>query len=186
MRTPILSVLALFLAGFQAAFGQLQRVTLTVNESGTVEPKTISVPDGKVFELVYFNNNDTSGSPVGPTFTIDGRPLRIGSTTLTGLMLPGPATFTVSLNQGSNPPATYSAILVYRFTDNTSDGAQQSPFSGSAVVIPEDASGPVEIILESSTDLVNWTAANPGTYGSSTVKRFFRVRAVIQSGNPAP
>lgn len=49
-----------------------------------------------------------------------------------------------------------------------------------SVVIPEDAAGPVTIALESSTDLVNWTAANPGTYGTSTVKRFFRVRAINQ------
>lgn len=47
------------------------------------------------------------------------------------------------------------------------------------VVIPSDASGPVEIIIESSEDLVSWTPVNPGTYGSSTAKRFFRIRAVV-------
>jgi hypothetical protein len=48
-----------------------------------------------------------------------------------------------------------------------------------AIVIPASATGNVQIILESSTDLVNWTAANPGTYGaSSATNRFFRVRAV--------
>ena len=47
-----------------------------------------------------------------------------------------------------------------------------------SVVIPTDATGPVEIILESSEDLITWTAANPGAYGSSTTKRFFRVRSV--------
>jgi hypothetical protein len=46
-----------------------------------------------------------------------------------------------------------------------------------AVVIPADSNGPVNIILESSTDLITWTAALPGTYGTSTQKRFFRVRA---------
>lgn len=50
-----------------------------------------------------------------------------------------------------------------------------------AVVIPSSATGNVEIILESSSDLVNWSAANPGIYGaSSATNRFFRVRAVIQ------
>lgn len=186
MRIPILFVVALFLGGFHAAYGQLYRVTFAANESGVVEPKTITVPDGKVLEVVYFNNNDTNNNPVGVEFTIDDRPLRWNGT-LTGLILPGPATLKLALPLGStNPPPTYSAIVVYRLTDNPDNGAQQSPFNGSAVVIPEDASGPVEIILESSTDLVNWTAANPGTYGSSTEKRFFRVRAVIQSGNPAP
>jgi hypothetical protein len=47
----------------------------------------------------------------------------------------------------------------------------------SSVVIPSDSGGPVKIILESSTDLVTWTPALPGTYGNSTDKRFFRVRA---------
>jgi hypothetical protein len=47
-----------------------------------------------------------------------------------------------------------------------------------AVVIPEDATGSVEIIMESSTDLINWAQANPGTYDSSHQRRFFRLRAV--------
>jgi hypothetical protein len=46
-----------------------------------------------------------------------------------------------------------------------------------SVVIPNDAGGPVNVILESSTDLINWTAANPGTYGTTSSNRFFRVRA---------
>ena len=46
-----------------------------------------------------------------------------------------------------------------------------------ATVIPENSSGNVNIILEQSTDLINWTAANPGSYPPSTSKRFFRVRA---------
>jgi hypothetical protein len=50
-----------------------------------------------------------------------------------------------------------------------------------AVVIPASATGNVQIILESSPDLINWTAANPGIYGSSSAtNRFFRVRAVVQ------
>ena len=47
-----------------------------------------------------------------------------------------------------------------------------------AVVIPENASAPVDIIYESSTDLTNWTAAVAGTYAPSASKRFFRVRLV--------
>ena len=59
-------------------------------------------------------------------------------------------------------------------TDNTSN------LPSNTVVIPTDASGPVEIIMESSKDLVNWTRAEPGTYGADTPKRFFRVRAVVK------
>ena len=32
--------------------------------------------------------------------------------------------------------------------------------------------------MESSTDMVTWTEALPGTYGTDTEKRFFRLRAV--------
>lgn len=61
----------------------------------------------------------------------------------------------------------------------TSPAAQLMPSTG--VVVPADSGGPVSIILESSVDLVNWTAALPGTYGTSTTNRFFRVRAVRAS-----
>lgn len=47
-----------------------------------------------------------------------------------------------------------------------------------AVVIPEDAGGQYQVILESSTDLITWTPALPGSYGGSTQKRFFRTRIV--------
>ena len=53
-----------------------------------------------------------------------------------------------------------------------------STIPSNAVVIPSDSSGPVQIILESSEDLVNWNSSNPGTYGASTNERFFRIRAV--------
>jgi len=44
-------------------------------------------------------------------------------------------------------------------------------------VIPENSSGNVDIILEQSTDLINWSAVNPGSFPPSTAKRFFRVRS---------
>jgi hypothetical protein len=47
-----------------------------------------------------------------------------------------------------------------------------------AVVIPEDAGGQYQVILESSTDLLNWAVTNPGTYGGNTPGRFFRTRIV--------
>ena len=43
--------------------------------------------------------------------------------------------------------------------------------------IPENATTNVRVILEQSTDLINWTAASPGVFPPSTAKRFFRVRS---------
>lgn len=73
--------------------------------------------------------------------------------------------------------ANSAARLTYKISDNSSVSPS---VPSTAVVIPADASGTVNIVLESSTDLVTWTAALPGSYGSSTSKRFFRVRAVNQ------
>ena len=73
---------------------------------------------------------------------------------------PGAATFQITT------PATTTVISNYVPAD--------------AIVIPASATGNVQIILESSPDLVNWTAASPGTYGASAgTNRFFRVRAAV-------
>jgi hypothetical protein len=57
-------------------------------------------------------------------------------------------------------------------------GTEQAPSKKFATVIPENASGNVRIVLEQSTDLINWSSANPGVFSPSTSKRFFRVRSV--------
>ena len=68
-------------------------------------------------------------------------------------------------------------VLMYDVGESNSQSSTNF-IPSNAVVIPSDSSGPVQIILESSEDMVNWNSANPGTYGASTNERFFRVRAV--------
>jgi hypothetical protein len=46
--------------------------------------------------------------------------------------------------------------------------------------IPQEAGSNFNVILESSSDLVNWTPANPGSYPGLETKRFFRTRIVKQ------
>jgi hypothetical protein len=87
-----------------------------------------------------------------------------------------PANVPYLIPGGGSLMSNISGAVIYRLKDNIST----ITIPTSAVVIPTDATGPVDIILESSTDLVTWTQANPGTYGASTSKRFFRVRAVNQ------
>ena len=71
--------------------------------------------------------------------------------------------------------------VTYRIIPNVAVGSPTTNYiPASAVVIPADSNGSVRIILESSADLITWTEANPGLYGSSSSKRFFRVRAVNQ------
>ena len=56
-------------------------------------------------------------------------------------------------------------------------GSQKEASKKFATVIPENAAGNVSIILEQSTDLINWTPVNPGSFPPATSKRFFRVRS---------
>ena len=53
-----------------------------------------------------------------------------------------------------------------------------SKSAGQALVLPEGESGKQKLVLESSTDLVNWTEDSLGSKDSSDKKRFYRLRAV--------
>jgi len=87
------------------------------------------------------------------------------------LLLPGPITIT---KNGDD-----TMLLVYEILDNLgSSSAAQKPSQGSSVVVPTSAAGDVDVKMEQSADNVTWTECLPGTYNSSTVKRFFRLRAV--------
>jgi hypothetical protein len=46
-----------------------------------------------------------------------------------------------------------------------------------AIEVPATPSD-INLVVEQSSDLVNWTAVTPGTFNGSTKKRFFRLRAV--------
>ena len=75
----------------------------------------------------------------------------------------GPCTITCT---GSN------AIISYKI----SEPDQGPTVSRNVAVIPEDVNGEYEVILESSTDMITWSPANPGNYGGNTAGRFFRIR----------
>jgi len=71
--------------------------------------------------------------------------------------------------------ATPAYCLVFKKVTSATNNSGSSPTS---VVIPTSANGDVDVKLEQSADNVTWTECLPGTYNSSTVKRFFRLRAV--------
>lgn len=73
---------------------------------------------------------------------------------------------------------SFTEVAALTFTVTTP--TPQSMIPANAVVIPSDATGPVQIVLESSSDLINWTSSLPGTYGNTHSNRFFRVRAIAQ------
>lgn len=96
--------------------------------------------------------------------------------TSSGSIFTGLTNVTVTQTGGTAPAA---AVVTFQITTPTSATVVTNYVPADAVVIPASAMGNVQIILESSPDLVNWTAAEPGTYGATAgTNRFFRVRAV--------
>ena len=56
--------------------------------------------------------------------------------------------------------------------------SQGRNITGYSLVLPESADTDYNLVLESSTDLVSWTADTSGTKTPSDKKRFYRLRAV--------
>ena len=132
--------------------------------------RTITVPAGKLLKSPFIGGGSgyNGGGIVGLKWTPEGGSQVTLFNMYDNMILAGPG---VLAGPSSPIVITYAIIDNIDFSSSTPTGI---------VVIPTDATGPVNIILESSTDLVTWTAATPGTYGSSTTKRFFRTRAVNQ------
>ena len=72
----------------------------------------------------------------------------------------------------------FETICEYEITTTTTSNSSIQSISNTAVVVPSNAVGDVDVLLEQSTDMITWTQCLPGTYNASTQKRFFRVRAV--------
>ena len=92
----------------------------------------------------------------------------------------GPAKVRLAAKSG-NYGTSYSLgkiFMTYQIILNNANGlVSTSSEKKFATVIPENASTNIRVVLEQSTDLINWTAASPGVFPPSTAKRFFRVRS---------
>ncbi len=171
---------ALFVAALiagSAAQAQYQTVTTT-----SENPVVVNVAAGQVMQVLNFTHDASAylGTLQFKRGELNQFVMRSSSSNVSptdagskDLFLAGPGTVTI-LTTGPNVKVCMSYKL---FDNSTLEGAV---IPSAAVVIPTDAVGPVQIILESSSDMITWTAATPGDYGSSTAKRFFRVRAVTQ------
>lgn len=166
MKT-LISIVAIICAFHTSSIAQEWKLAIARPSS----PISVSVPEGNIIEF---------GSPLGSWSGSGYVNLDFGggaSKSSANLDLVAPTARYVGpviLSAGLTGSGFIS--IPYRITNSTSASVVPS----NAVVIPTNAAGNVEIILESSTDLVNWISATPGTYSSSTQSRFFRVRAIQQ------
>jgi len=166
----ILTVISAALIFSHTAAGQEWNLALARPSS----PISIVVPAKHIIEFASIR---VSGNQNGLSATLDFGNGAIVTSTAGAFPQPndrfvGPLTITISISGMAE--AFYS--VPYRITNSTAVSATPS----NAVVIPTNATGNVQIILESSTDMVTWTAASPGTYSPAASNRFFRVRAVQQ------
>jgi hypothetical protein len=170
MKFPQIAMIALLATStfFASVVTKADTITLAVNYSTNAALRTQSfgVPSNVVARITYSVLENATLSLSFPAVT---NSFVIGNSSSFGNYPPvfvGPATITLTaLYAPSTSMCTIETTSASSFTPSSS------------VVIPNDSGGPVTIILESSTDLINWIAANPGTYGTTSSNRFFRVRA---------
>lgn len=178
MKTHRLLPLAVAGALFQIslASAQTQIVTLTTRYGvgNTNVQANLAVEPHQIVALLYANGKTngiccelklTNGITVRPLLPPAGSSFQQGQMTLTGV------TNIFICGDTSEPSA-------FTFSITTPSQSSPSQLPANSVVIPTDATGPVQIVLESSSDLVSWNAALPGSYGNTYSNRFFRVRAV--------
>jgi hypothetical protein len=175
----IFLLIVLYLGVTQVGFSQYQ--TFSRLSNGT---NAITVPNGEIWQVVnwygagdwnfaYFSydmgGGDLTFSGTSSSFYSLEAP---GGGNHIGLIIQGPATLRAreKLSITSLP-----YLMVVKKISSTSSA---SALSATAVVIPTSSSGDVDVKMEQSADNVTWTECLPGTYNSSTVKRFFRLRAV--------
>jgi hypothetical protein len=146
--------------------------------------EAIELGAGDVAEILSaYSPSDGSWSGVSATirgkevdlpFLVWGPPSSYGSPSpapISKWVIAGPATLRARAGG-------YSPGQISFFTASiTRAGSTPSQVPMGAVVIPENPSGNYSVIMESSSDMITWTAANPGTYGGTEQKRFFRLRA---------
>ena len=181
MKTLSKILAAVWFLGAVDANAELKRFLLRFPQQNG--GKTISGFEVKADEIIIVKSNSLNNIFAvvdhGDGFIVEYNLPKIGTAQYKQVEYPvivGPAE--IKFKMAYSGP-TINAVFTYDLQKTTTSSSSPS-LPSNTVVIPTDASGPVEIVMESSKDLVNWTRAEPGTYGADTPKRFFRIRAVVK------
>jgi hypothetical protein len=159
--------------------GFAQYQTFSRANNGT---NAIIIPSGEVWQVVNWNAQGGGSTyfslQVGGEnkITFNGTDARLvtleSPSSPVGLIIQGPSQITPEYF------ALQSYYMYFLAVKKLQTTGSSNSVSATSVVIPSSAAGDVDIKLEQSADNVTWTECLPGTYNSSTVKRFFRLRAV--------
>ena len=150
---------------------------ISIPDSETWQLVTALIPDGAAFKTGPATNQPLGSIPAthGYLRSTESASAASGGEynyAALGSFFVGPYEIWPDWNVAGSTPIY---CLVFKKVTSVTNNSGSSPTS---VVIPTSASGDVDVKLEQSADNVTWTECLPGTYNSSTVKRFFRLRAV--------
>jgi hypothetical protein len=173
----ILATTILFIALVITSNAQTQVVTLTVGNQ--IATASYNVATNQIVTFTAYDNYVTNLQGTVELFFANGTTFNFSS--VAGIYPKIGSDYTgltnIALLGRDNGNGSYGPSLL---TLNISTPSVQSMIPANTVVIPTDANGSVQIVLESSSDLINWTSSLPGTYGNTYSNRFFRVRAIAQ------
>lgn len=182
-KTAILAAVVLPLCTMNVTYGDPPPPPYLTLTSGyeTEGQSVVHIPEGYLAEMLVLEMKDGDGTPPhkGAFIQIDS------------LAEEFPFSLTLRADEIPARLPTFAGpldIQVWAYTQSESKAftvlkiteiSKSEVIPKNTVVIPADSSGPVEIILESSEDLITWTPADSGSYGKGRAKRFFRVRSLV-------
>jgi hypothetical protein len=158
---------ALFMSFSFAITAYAENITLTAQKDvNDGKSDIVTLGAGDTATLVYSNFNSN------------------GSTT-DGFITCVTPSLTWPINIRTNPRAVISGPATIQFSLDAPNAKGLATFeinragiASPPAAIPQEAGTTWNVILESSSDLINWTPANPGNYSGTEPKRFFRTRMV--------
>lgn len=171
---PLMKLLLPIFASLFLGSALAEDITLVAENAASEEgsSQTINLEQGESAKLLFISGGSNARlncAVGGKTFDIScykggaGSPIEANP-----VVIAGPATVTFKIGGYGNSPSSAFATLSIARVGITSSSAG----------IPQEADTTWNVILESSSDLVNWLPVNPGEYTGTEARRFFRTRIV--------
>lgn len=145
---------------------------VTLVSHGIPMSEPLVLKEGESAKLLHLLSSSSQSNYLEIQFVADGPWVSFSPVTfnLDNMAIAGPASIRVV-------KAQFATTAMASFeVDRAKEPEILQPTA--AAVIPEDENGQFQVLLESSTDTLNWSPAQTGTYGGGTTKRFFRTRIV--------
>jgi hypothetical protein len=138
---------------------------------------SITLVKGDTAELKYVNDSRGSGAMVVST---EGKEFNLAPTFVDKRVVPivvaGPAT--IKMRSGFDLSGLPAGVLSQAGRVFATIEVTRAGMASNAATIPQEAGTTWQVILEASTDMVNWTPVPPRDYPSASPQRFFRTRLV--------